>query len=215
MLQSQAHGNPGASGWIKQNLTYIFLTSLFRLLLPLLTKGPLSPKCFLKILHTVKAWIKWTVIQKYSSGHPIWKNYLVHYIFLALSLCYRHSHIHSHSPRVGGRGKVPKGESPKMIPDYTLWCFCSERITSLRYKEKRREPKMTWRAVLTSEIANILKREDNMSNSSGTHGLKEVAMGLKSSKSFHSNEGNSDPFNSYTILYFTVKSMSSHLSCCP
>lgn len=54
MLQTQAHDNPGASGWIKQNLPYIFLISLFRLLLPLLTKGLLFPKCFLKILHTLQ-----------------------------------------------------------------------------------------------------------------------------------------------------------------
>lgn len=124
-------------------------------------------------------------------------------------------------PELGGGGEqgalgwVTKNDPRSHSVIFLLWKEKMPRTYLLRYQEKRREQKMTRRAVLKSEIANLLKREDNMSNSSGTRGLKEVAVGLKSSNSFHSNEGNSDPFNIYTILYFTIKSMSSHLSCCP
>ena len=149
MLRTHAPYSPGALGWIIQNLPYILLISLFRLLLPLWTKGPLSPNCLLKYCIPVKAWVKWTVTQKYSPGNSIWKNYLMHCAFPALF----HSVVDIATltltaPESGGGAKVYRDESPKMAPVRTLWCFCSERrvgrgLIFLDIRSRRRGLKMT------------------------------------------------------------------------
>lgn len=167
MLQTHAHYSPGASGWIDQNLPYIFLISLFRLLLPLWTKGPLSPSCLLKYCIPFKAWVKWTVMQKYSPGNSVWKNCLIHYTFPALfHFVVDIATLTDIVPALGGGAKVCWDKPPKMAPVRTLRCFCSARrggpgLTSFKIRSKRRGPKMICGAVLgrTSEIASIVKGE--------------------------------------------------------
>lgn len=137
---------------IDQNLPCIFPISSFRLPLPHLTKDLLSPNCLLKYCVSFKAWIKWTVIQKYSPGNPIWKNYLIRYVFLAL-----HHSVTDIStftpafPELGGRDESPKGLR-SYSSMFLLRSRTCQQFTSLDVRRRRRERKMSRGAILRVKI---------------------------------------------------------------